>query len=70
MYDKFLKLWVAAKLRLELLHKDECGASAVEYALLASLIGAVIVAGASLLGGGIDTTLQGVANTINPPATP
>lgn len=32
---------------------DESGASAAEYALIVAIIGAVVVAGAAVLGGGI-----------------
>lgn len=40
---------------------NQSGASAIEYALLAALIGSVIVTGATTLGGAIDTELAAVA---------
>ncbi|MBL4784401.1 MAG: Flp family type IVb pilin [Cohaesibacteraceae bacterium] len=44
--------------------KDESGATAIEYALLAALIGSVMVAGATTLGGAVNTKLSGVAGDI------
>jgi len=42
--------------------KDESGATAIEYGLIASLIGVAIIAGATALGTALDDTFQGVAD--------
>jgi pilus assembly protein Flp/PilA len=42
--------------------KDESGATAIEYGLIATLIGVAIIAGATALGGALDTTFQGIAD--------
>ncbi len=47
--------------QLRALSRDESGAAAVEYGLLAGLIAAVIVGSVTTLG----TTLQGIFQTIN-----
>ncbi len=44
--------------------KDEEGATAVEYGLMVALIAAVIIAGATLLGGNTQATFDAVGNTI------
>lgn len=41
--------------------KDESGATAIEYGLIATLIGVAIIAGATALGGALNDTFQGVA---------
>ena len=43
--------------------KDESGATAIEYGLIATLIGVAIIAGATALGGALDSTFQGIADT-------
>ena len=45
--------------------KDEDGAAAIEYALIAGLIAIVIVAGATALGLSIDTIFGKIATTLN-----
>jgi len=40
---------------------DESGATAIEYALLASLIAVAIIAAATTLGGKISTTMNSVS---------
>jgi pilus assembly protein Flp/PilA len=40
------------------------GATAIEYGLLAALVGVVIVAGATALGSGINGKLNSTANTV------
>jgi len=45
--------------------KDESGATAVEYALLASLIAIAIIGGATALGGAINTKFQAIATSLN-----
>jgi pilus assembly protein Flp/PilA len=42
--------------------KDESGATAIEYGLIATLIGVAIIAGATALGGALNDTFQGVAD--------
>jgi pilus assembly protein Flp/PilA len=41
--------------------KDEEGATAIEYGLIASLISVVIIAAITLVGGGLDATFNTVA---------
>ena len=45
--------------------KDESGATAVEYALLASLIAIAIIGGATALGGAINTKFNAIATSLN-----
>lgn len=45
--------------------KDESGASAIEYVLLAALIGIAIIGGAGALGTAINTELNDIAKVIN-----
>ena len=40
--------------------QDEQGATAIEYGLIATLIGIAIIAGASALGTGLNTTFSSV----------
>lgn len=47
-----------------LLHRDDRGATAVEYGLIVALIAAVIVAVVATLGGQIKTAFSTVSNTI------
>ena len=42
--------------------KNESGATAIEYGLIATLIGVAIIAGATALGGALDDTFQGIAD--------
>ena len=44
--------------------KDESGATAIEYGLIAALISVAIVAGATLIGGELETTFDGIANDL------
>ena len=41
---------------------DESGATAIEYGLIAVLIGVAIIAGATALGGALDDTFQGLVD--------
>ena len=45
--------------------KNESGATAVEYGLIAALIGVVIIAGAGFLGNALNTKFQNVGNTVS-----
>jgi pilus assembly protein Flp/PilA len=42
--------------------RDNAGATAIEYGLIAALVGVAIVAGASALGGTIDGLFTSMAN--------
>jgi pilus assembly protein Flp/PilA len=44
--------------------KDESGATAIEYGLIAALIAVAIIAGARALGTNVGTTFTNVANEI------
>ena len=46
--------------------KDESGATAIEYGLIAALIAVVIIAGASSLGGKLGNTFNNIGNNIPP----
>jgi len=45
--------------------KDESGATAIEYGLIAALIALAIIAGAGQLGNALDNKFKNVANTLN-----
>lgn len=42
--------------------RDTAGATAIEYGLIAALIGIGLIAGATALGGGINGMFQGLAD--------
>lgn len=44
--------------------KNESGATAIEYGLIASLIAVAIIAGAGLLGNNISNSFNSIANKI------
>lgn len=44
--------------------RDESGATAIEYGLIAALISVVIIGALQLLGGNLNTTFQSVANAV------
>ncbi len=44
--------------------QDECGATAIEYALIASLIAVAIISATSILGGKISTTFTSISNQL------
>ena len=48
--------------------KDESGVTAIEYGLIATLIGVAIITGATLLGNKLNQTFNGIAGAVNPPA--
>ena len=50
------------------LRVDKRGVTALEYGLIAALIGGAIVAGVSLLGTNIGATFNNIANTVVKPA--
>jgi len=47
------------------LHRDQKGATAIEYGLIAALIAVVIIAGVTLLGTDIGNTFNNVANSLS-----
>lgn len=49
---------------LKAVRKDETGATAIEYGLIAAAIAVVIIAVLSTLGGNVSATFQTVANAV------
>jgi pilus assembly protein Flp/PilA len=49
--------------------KDESGATAIEYGLIAALISVAIIAGATTLGNTLSNTFNNVSNKMNAAAT-
>ncbi|MCD2172641.1 Flp family type IVb pilin [Rhizobium sp. C4] len=47
------------------LMKDESGATAIEYGLIAALIGVAIITGARSLGGALNNKFSNIATTVN-----
>ena len=45
--------------------KDESGATAIEYGLLAALIAVALIGGATALGGSLDSKFQGSADKLD-----
>jgi pilus assembly protein Flp/PilA len=45
--------------------KDESGATAIEYGLIAALISVALITGATALGNAIDEKFSLIANTVN-----
>jgi pilus assembly protein Flp/PilA len=45
--------------------KDESGATAIEYGLIAALISVALIAGATTLGNSLNTTFGGVAGKLD-----
>ncbi|MBT2521299.1 Flp family type IVb pilin [Arthrobacter sp. ISL-28] len=52
------------------LHRNEKGATAVEYGIMVALIAVVIIVAVTLLGGTLSDLFQGVNCQIGTPATP
>ena len=50
--------------------KDESGATAIEYGLIAALISVAIIGGASALGSSVGTTFTNVSTTLTNNNTP
>ena len=55
------RFWILTRLAL----RDQQGAAAIEYGLLAALIAVALFAGAQLLGLSLNSLLQGVSNVLN-----
>lgn len=45
--------------------KDESGATAIEYGLIAALISVALIAGAKAIGEGLDTKFQAVSTAVS-----
>jgi len=45
--------------------KDESGATAIEYGLIAALISVAIIGGVTTLGTSLDTTFSGLGTTVS-----
>lgn len=54
---------------LRRVRKDETGATAIEYGLIAALIAVAIIAGASTLGGKLNNTFMHISNCVDTSAT-
>jgi pilus assembly protein Flp/PilA len=54
-----------ASLRLRLLLRDESGATAIEYGLIAGLVAVAIIAALTALGTSLDTLFTDVAATVD-----
>lgn len=50
--------------------KDETGSTAIEYGLLASLIGIMMMSGASALGGNLNQRFTEIGTALSGPAEP
>ena len=48
--------------------KDESGATAIEYGLIATLIGVAIIVGAGALGTKLNSTFEAVSTKVNGPS--
>ncbi|GLQ53263.1 Flp family type IVb pilin [Devosia nitrariae] len=49
--------------------KDESGATAIEYGLIAALMAVIVIAAISLLGPGLSTTFENIAGTLTDPTS-
>ncbi|MCJ8507752.1 Flp family type IVb pilin [Rhizobium lemnae] len=49
--------------------KEESGATAIEYGLIAALISVALIAGASTLGNNLNNTFQNISNKMSNAAT-
>lgn len=45
--------------------KDEEGATAIEYGLIAALVAVAIIAGITALGGSLNAIFDGISNTVD-----
>ncbi|AMC13218.1 Flp family type IVb pilin [Liberibacter crescens] len=50
---------------LKVFYKDESGATAIEYGLIAALVSVALIAGATALGNSISSTFMNLANKMN-----
>ena len=47
--------------------KDESGATAIEYGLIAALMAVVVIAAIAIIGPSLEDTFQGIADTLDEP---
>lgn len=52
-------------MKLIALLKDKSGVTAIEYGLIAALVGVAIIGGATALGGGLDTLFTDINTTVS-----
>lgn len=52
-------------MKLIALLKDKSGVTAIEYGLIAALVGVAIIGGATALGGGLDTLFNDINTTVS-----
>lgn len=62
--NQILSIYTAFSCWISSRHRDETGASLVEYALLVALIAVVAIGGMTLLGHNVNNTLNDVANQV------
>ena len=55
---------------LSKLRRDESGATAIEYGLIAALISVALIGGAQVLGDSLDTTFTNLSTTLDANNTP
>ncbi|WP_299868820.1 Flp family type IVb pilin [uncultured Hoeflea sp.] len=53
------------KILIDRFVKDESGATAIEYGLIAALISVALITGATTLGNTLNTQFQGLSNKMN-----
>jgi pilus assembly protein Flp/PilA len=63
----FILTFLMQRIHVPKLHRDESGASLVEYALLLALIAVVAIVALHFLGGSVSNTLNTVGGSINNP---
>jgi len=65
---KLIAMYIDMQSRMQSMLKDEKGATMVEYALMVALVAVVAMAGATVLGTGIDARFDAIAALIAPAA--
>src|SRR3712207_6317694 len=61
-------VWTQERVRPRMLW-DEAGATAVEYSLLAALVGLVVIGAITAMGGSLTTSFQGTASSLSSSAS-
>ena len=61
--------YLAFRLKAVQAMRDANGVTAIEYALIATLIGMVVIAGATTLGTKVNTKFSNIATSISPAGT-
>jgi pilus assembly protein Flp/PilA len=59
--------WSPAMQMLRRFLKDEAGATAIEYGLIAALVGVVIITGLTFLGPSLSNTFQDISTCVDDP---